>query len=93
MTGDDAKKWEGVALIGDDIEADLGGAASEVGLWRVLGESRCELFELDSSLIFVAIVKTGKYQQGDETRVGLYPPDEVQSSFAAFIDDLVKHRN
>jgi ribonucleotide monophosphatase NagD (HAD superfamily) len=27
-----------VAVIGDDIEADLGGAASELGLWRVLGK-------------------------------------------------------
>jgi ribonucleotide monophosphatase NagD (HAD superfamily) len=27
-----------VAVIGDDIEADLGGGASELGFWRVLGE-------------------------------------------------------
>lgn len=33
------RKWDGVALIGDDIEADLGGEATEVGLWRVLGRS------------------------------------------------------
>jgi ribonucleotide monophosphatase NagD (HAD superfamily) len=26
-----------IAIIGDDIEADLGGAAVELGLWRVLG--------------------------------------------------------
>lgn len=26
-----------VAIIGDDIETDLGGAAVELGLWRVLG--------------------------------------------------------
>lgn len=29
---------DGVAIIGDDIEADLGGAAVELGLWRVLGQ-------------------------------------------------------
>lgn len=28
-----------VAIIGDDVEADLGGAAVELGLWRVLGMS------------------------------------------------------
>ena len=27
-----------IAIVGDDIEADLGGAAVELGLWRVLGE-------------------------------------------------------
>ena len=27
-----------VAVIGDDVEMDLGGAAVELGLWRVLGE-------------------------------------------------------
>jgi len=27
-----------IAVVGDDVEADLGGAAVELGLWRVLGE-------------------------------------------------------
>jgi len=27
-----------IAVIGDDVEADLGGGAVELGLWRVLGE-------------------------------------------------------
>ena len=26
-----------IAIIGDDIESDLGGGANELGLWRVLG--------------------------------------------------------
>ncbi|KAI5121747.1 hypothetical protein M0805_009036 [Coniferiporia weirii] len=30
------RNWEGVAIIGDDVEADLGGGAAELGLWRVL---------------------------------------------------------
>ena len=29
----------GIAVIGDDVEADLGGGAIELGLWRVLGTS------------------------------------------------------
>lgn len=28
-----------IAIVGDDIETDLGGAAVELGLWRVLGAS------------------------------------------------------
>lgn len=27
-----------IAVVGDDVEADLGGGAVELGLWRVLGE-------------------------------------------------------
>ena len=30
-------KYDEIAIIGDDIESDLGGAAVELGLWRVLG--------------------------------------------------------
>ena len=30
-----------IAIVGDDIETDLGGAAIEMGLWRVLG-ALCE---------------------------------------------------
>lgn len=26
-----------IAVVGDDVEADLGGGALELGLWRVLG--------------------------------------------------------
>ncbi|KAL5480338.1 hypothetical protein ACEPAI_1608 [Sanghuangporus weigelae] len=64
-------KYDEIAIIGDDIEADLGGAAVELGLWRVL-------------------VKTGKYRDGDEEREGQTPPNEIQDSFASFVDDLVK---
>jgi len=32
-------RWEGIAVIGDDVHADLGEGASELGLWRVLGAS------------------------------------------------------
>jgi ribonucleotide monophosphatase NagD (HAD superfamily) len=36
----DALAEEGrIAIVGDDIEADLGGGAVELGLWRVLGAS------------------------------------------------------
>ena len=34
----DASKGR-IVIIGDDVETDLGGAAVELGLWRVLGES------------------------------------------------------
>lgn len=27
-----------IAIVGDDVETDLGGGAVELGLWRVLGE-------------------------------------------------------
>lgn len=78
---------EKVVIIGDDIEADLGGAAVELGLWRVLGQS--------SSLCTVSyhltknLVKTGKYRANDERREGQRPPDELQESFATFVDSLL----
>ncbi|KZT19770.1 hypothetical protein NEOLEDRAFT_1123728 [Neolentinus lepideus HHB14362 ss-1] len=59
-----------IAVIGDDVEADFGEGAIELGLWRVL-------------------VKTGKYRVGDESKPGITPPDEVQDSFASFIDSLL----
>jgi len=59
-----------VAVIGDDVQADLGDGAVELGLWRIL-------------------VKTGKYRPGAETAPGVAPPDEVCTSFAAFVDRLL----
>lgn len=38
------------------------------------------------------LVKTGKYRDGDEKREGQHPPDEVQESFAAFVDTLNTER-
>lgn len=37
--GKESMKWDDVAIIGDDVQADLGDGASEIGLWRVLGET------------------------------------------------------
>lgn len=38
--GEDVTNREGaIAIVGDDVETDLGGGASEIGLWRVLGMS------------------------------------------------------
>lgn len=37
-----------IAVIGDDVEADLGGGALELGLWRVLGNTT---FPLNSALL------------------------------------------
>ena len=34
---DNAETYGKIAIIGDDVEADLGGGAIELGLWRVLG--------------------------------------------------------
>ncbi|KAG1840246.1 HAD-like domain-containing protein [Suillus subluteus] len=59
-----------IAVIGDDVQADLGGGAIELCLWRIL-------------------VKTGKYRPGDESKVGVHPPDEVYDSFADFVDSLL----
>ncbi len=35
--GESPVGWQDVAVIGDDVEADLGDGAHELGLWRVLG--------------------------------------------------------
>lgn len=40
---EDTEAFGKVAIIGDDVEADLGGGAVELGLWRVLG--LCNLSE------------------------------------------------
>jgi len=80
-----------IAIIGDDVEADLGEGAIELGLWRVLGlfnsfikSSKLEL--IDSR--FFCSVKTGKYRPGDETKTD-NPPDEVVDSFASLVDRLI----
>ena len=44
-------RWEGIAVIGDDVHADLGEGAVELGLWRVLGVSRPLIFTNVLSLI------------------------------------------
>ncbi|KLO08581.1 hypothetical protein SCHPADRAFT_908510 [Schizopora paradoxa] len=71
--GESSISWRDVAVIGDDIEADLGEGAHELGLWRVL-------------------VKTGKYQRGDEQREGVLPPNEVYDCFTTFVENLLEDR-
>ena len=39
-SGQPPHRWEGIAVIGDDVLADLGEGAIELGLWRVLGAFR-----------------------------------------------------
>ncbi|KAH9067864.1 HAD-like domain-containing protein [Lactarius vividus] len=69
--GSDVQGREGVvAVVGDDIQSDLGGGAVELGFWRVL-------------------VRSGKYRNGDETKEGVRPPDEVCDSFASFVESLL----
>ncbi|KAI9453181.1 HAD-like domain-containing protein [Russula earlei] len=69
--GSDARDQEGVvAVIGDDVQSDLGDGAIELGFWRVL-------------------VRTGKYRNGDETRKGIRPPDEICDSFSSFVESLL----
>lgn len=63
-----------VAVVGDDWRADLGGAAKECGLWRVLGMSlgiyyRPFLLLLNNNILAaLGTVKTGKYRAGDELK-------------------------
>lgn len=42
-----------VAIIGDDIQADLGGGAIELGLWRVLGKSRIRTKHASQSTLLI----------------------------------------
>jgi hypothetical protein len=74
-----------IAVIGDDVETDLGGGAIELCLWRILGISMD--FCYGKRLIKFS-VKTGKYRAGDESREGVVGPDEVYESFAEFVDSL-----
>ena len=76
------------AIIGDDVETDLGGGAVELGLWRVLGEFLLACVMSSCEADFTA-VKTGKYRPGDENRSGAVPPDEVHETFAAFVESLL----
>lgn len=80
-----------IAIVGDDVEADLGGGAIGLGLWRVLGESPpvvCPLSVLLTSMCLFT-VRTGKYRPGDEYKQGVTPPDEVYDSLAQFVDTLL----
>lgn len=86
LEGMDSTSHPRIAVVGDDIEADLSGGALELGLWRVLGEILC--YPCCRSFGHTSAVKTGKYRSGDESRPGVVPPDEVYDSFASFIDSL-----
>ena len=39
------------------------------------------------------LVRTGKYRQGDETKKGVVPPDEVCDYFSSFVDSLLQDRH
>ena len=80
-----------IAIVGDDVEADLGGGAVELGLWRVLGSfnTSIKVFRTSVDRSSPSLpVKTGKYRPGDELKTG-NPPDEVVDSFAALVDGLI----
>ena len=83
-----------IAVVGDDVEADLGGGAVELGLWRVLGLFDPSTFPWPRSTdyhLFIdttSAVKTGKYRPGDECKTD-NSPDEVVDSFAAFVERLI----
>lgn len=95
--------YTGIAVIGDDVEADLGEGAVEIGLWRVLGKLQIILVldgeihaqggtkkrDNDADFVVCVTVKTGKYRPGDENRPGVVPPDEVFESFSSFIEELL----
>jgi hypothetical protein len=78
-----------IAVIGDDVEADLGEGAVELGLWRVLGELPGVVDPHVGISTHRRIVKTGKYRPGDEARAGVVPPDEVHDNFSSFVDHLL----
>lgn len=90
------QRWEGIAVIGDDVLADLGEGAIGLGLWRVLGAPHflgflpiwCTVHHADHA----HAVKTGKYRPGDESRQDALPPDQVCTSFAEFVEALIEQR-
>ena len=43
--------------------------------------------------IVINLVRTGKYRQGDETKKGVVPPDEICDSFSSFVDSLLQDRH
>ena len=80
-----------VAVVGDDVEADLGSGAVELGLQRILGErvrlSKC--WRISGSLSYLRAVKTGKYREGDENRAA-QPPTQVYASIGALVNALLE---
>jgi hypothetical protein len=96
--GQSSEEEERNIIIGDDIEADLGGGAIEMGLERVLGESilcweirkglrKADMFSQNDSPFLCHSpepVQTGKYRQGDEERTS--KPVQVYRTFADFVE-------
>jgi ribonucleotide monophosphatase NagD (HAD superfamily) len=83
-----------VAVIGDDIEADLAGGALELGLQRILGMCAPGRYLTQPTIILLISsfsVKTGKYREGDENR-GSVPPDAVYDSIGAFVESLLQDK-
>lgn len=76
-------------IVGDDVDADLGGGAIELGLERVLGRyalrsERSATCLTTSFFFFPSAVQTGKYRSGDEERSSEHPV-RVFGSFADFV--------
>lgn len=92
--------WEGIAVVGDDVQADLGEGAVELGLWRVLGVCHIRSYLFDRMccpcvklIIFSRwAVQTGKYRPGDEGRQDGLPPDQVCASFSEFVEALLEQQ-
>ncbi|KAJ7277415.1 HAD-like domain-containing protein [Mycena rebaudengoi] len=65
-----------IAIIGDDVAADLGGGAQELGLWRVL--------------VRTGKYRPGDESQShSRASDNNIPPDEVVDSFAAFVRSVL----
>lgn len=64
-------------------------------IWVYGAYSVCPLYcKLVTAQLISSIypVKTGKYQQGDEQREGVLPPNEVHDSFTTFVENLLQDR-
>lgn len=54
-----ARCWEGIAVIGDDVNADLGDGAVKLGLWRVLGTSH-PLYSYEQIALCITLIVNGQ---------------------------------
>jgi hypothetical protein len=91
---------QNVAIVGDDVSADLGDGALELGLYRYLGKlkmrggwfSYCTSSALlRLTLPYIEKVRTGKYKQGDENKLFSSSPNEEKTRVFDSIVEAIDH--
>jgi hypothetical protein len=76
-------------MIGDDVSADLGDGAIEMGFHRYLGKQLIQESTLNQSSNYCCCkVKTGKYKEGDEDKLKTDSMNDRSKAFNSIVEAI-----